>query len=79
MNPEIDIPLSAAERRAVTTLKRLSNRWPKSLWLYSAGGTLCVMRKGLDGQRVTLNERGGGFDPDCVVATVHIENEGGDW
>lgn len=65
------------EREAVASLKSLSKRWPKSLWLFSANGTLNVMKKKRGGKRATLP--GGGMDPAYVVATIPIENDGGDW
>ena len=65
------------EQQAINDLQRLRKRWPKTLWLFSASGTLCVMRKGPDGNRATLP--GGGVDQAYIVATVGIENDGGDW
>ena len=72
------IELNKDEKAAIDTLKRLSKRWPKSLWLFSASGTLCVMRKDMEGRRVELPSHGG-VDPDYLVTTVKIENDGGDW
>ena len=60
-------------------IKDLQNaviNFPESLWLFSASGTLCVMKK-KDGDRVMLLD--GGVDPDYIVATVDVENDGGDW
>ncbi len=65
------------EAKAITALKRVAERWPDSLWLFSASGTLCVMRKGPDGEHVM--RKGAGVDPDYEVATIDIENSGGDW
>ena len=64
------------EAWAIGTLIRLAKRWPKSLWLMSRAGSLCVMRADddgtmPDGEVVDLNER--------VVAVVNIPNDGGDW
>jgi hypothetical protein len=71
------LPLSADEASAVRALQRLAKRWPKSLWLFSASGTLCVMRNGPDGQRVM---DGIGVDSAATVwSTRAIENDGGDW
>lgn len=69
--------LTDEERRAVATLQRLAKRWPKSLWLFSGAGTLCVMKFDKDGNRVTLDH--GGMDPESSVATIKIPNDGGDW
>jgi hypothetical protein len=65
------------EQRAIDALHRLAKRWPKTLWLYSASGDLCVMRLGEDGLRVFAE---GVFDPDYLVDTIAgIPNDGGDW
>ncbi len=69
--------LSAAERKAIRTLENLAESWPKTLWLYSASGTLNVMRVNEDGQRAYTP--GGGVDPDYIVADIEIPNDGGDW
>jgi hypothetical protein len=73
--------LTPTEKRAIASLKRAVRRWPRSLWLYSAAGTLCVMKKDADGHKIMLpgTGRAGGFDPDAQVDTIKVENEGGDW
>lgn len=65
------------ERRAVASLKRLAKKWPKSLTLFSAAGSLIVIRTG--------TERGAGsgsgevLSPDDVLAYIDgIPNDGGD-
>lgn len=66
------------EKRAIATLKRLAKRWPKSLWLFSASGTLCVMRALPDGD--FAHTRDDGVDPNYVLETITgIPNDGGDW
>ncbi|WP_107328101.1 hypothetical protein [Agrobacterium pusense] len=68
------------ERRAIATLKRLAKRWPDSLWLFSASGSLCVMRNRQDGQRALSGDSGqDGADSDYCLATIDIPNDGGDW
>ena len=74
--------LTPDELKVIKALKRLSKLWPKSLWLYSASGTLTVMRKNDLGDKAMINGRGlrgGGFDPDFIVCSIGIENDGGDW
>ena len=68
------------ELRAIGTLKRHAKKWPKSLWLFAASGTLCVMQK-RKGERVMKDSvRGdGGVDSDYTAATIGIECDGGDW
>jgi len=68
--------LTKEERAAIRALKRLEKTWPKSLWLFSASGSLCVMRKDAEGERVMRRD---GFDPDYAIDTIYIENDGGDW
>lgn len=66
--------------QAVAALKRLAKRWPKTLWLFSASGTLCVMEKTSDGQVAMTEESNSSFvDPDFCIAEIDIENDGGDW
>jgi hypothetical protein len=64
------------EEKAIAALKALAKKWPKTLWLFSASGTLSVMKK-KNGEHVLTP--GGGMDPDFLVDTVDIENDGGDW
>lgn len=71
------IELTKKEESAIASLKRAAKKWPDTLWLFSASGTLCVMRKDKDGNYARGQD--GGVDPDYVVATINIENDGGDW
>ena len=69
--------LTEEERKAIASLKRVAQKWPESLWLFAGNGSLCVMKKGEDGERV-MN------DTECVdesycVDTIDIENDGGDF
>ena len=68
--------LTPDEKRAIAALKRVATDWPESLWLFSASGSLCVMKK-KDGKRVYLPTYG--VDPDYLVDKIAIENDGGDW
>jgi len=69
--------LSHVEQQAVENLLEVAMRWPKSLWLFSAAGTLFVMKKNSQGERVM--KASGGVDQGQVVGKVPIENDGGDW
>lgn len=75
------IDLTKEEERAIKALERLAKRWPETLWLYSASGTLTVMRMGPNGNHAVVGGReGAGIDPDYVVTTIEgISNDGGDW
>jgi hypothetical protein len=81
---EEPIKLTKEEAAAIASMNRLAKKWPKSLWLYSASGTLCVMKKDEDGEQVSIplssnGKVGGGVDARHVVGTIAIENDGGDW
>lgn len=65
------------EQKAIDNLNKLSKSWPKSLWLFSASGTLCVMRTGHNNERIMTKK--GGVDQDYVLTSVNIPNDGGDW
>ena len=72
------IELTDEEKKAIRALKSVAKKWPKSLWLFAHGGSLSVLRKDENGQRVMTNS--GGVDQDYVVDSVDgIENDGGDW
>ncbi len=68
--------LTTKEQNAIETLERLAKRWPFSLWLFSAGGALHVMKKDITGKPAMDGE---GFDQEYSVAVIYIENNGGDW
>jgi hypothetical protein len=71
------IILNDAEKRAIRTLHRLATSWPQSLWLFSASGTLCVMKAGPGGEHIHTADDG--VDPDYVIDSIDIDNDGGDW
>jgi hypothetical protein len=68
---------TAEEFAAISSLKRVSKKWPKSLWLFSASGSLLVMKKDKNGKKVI--KKNGSVDQDYVIATIDIENDGGDF
>lgn len=69
--------LNAEEKKAIRALQKLADIWPKSLWLFSASGKLCVMQYDKDGERP--ESRNGGNDIDYLITDVDIDNDGGDW
>ena len=78
----MDFDLTKEEQKAISSLRRLAKRWPDTLWLFSASGTLFVMRKNGDGQHAFGggNPSSSGVDPYYIVTTISgIENDGGDW
>ena len=72
-----ELVLSPEEKKAIAALRRLEKAWPKSLWLYSASGSLCVMKKNADGEHAETSS--GGVDQNYIAAKIKIENDGGDW
>jgi len=73
-----EIQLTVTEHDAIRQLQALAQAWPSSLWLFSASGSLHVMRK-VNGKRM-MNKHDGGIDADYVVETIKgIDNDGGDW
>lgn len=73
---KMKIELTEKERRAISALEKVAKIWPGSLWLFSAGGNLHVMQKDWSGECVFKGE---GVDQGYSVATINIENDGGDW
>lgn len=69
--------VAMTEPQALSALARIAKRWPKSLWLWAASGSLHVMRCGEDGKRVMTSI--GGVDPDYSVASIPLPCDGGDW
>ena len=67
------------EQRAISALKEVARKWPKTLWLFSANGTLYVMMNNSDGRHEYLDHEKGGVDPSFFIDTINIDNDGGDW
>ena len=66
------------ESNIISSLRRIAKKWPETTWLFSASGTLCVMRCGEKGEQVTTSS--GGIDQNYVLDTISgIPNDGGDW
>lgn len=68
--------LTIDEKKAIAKLKIISKEWPESLWIFATGGQLSVMKK-RDGIRVMSPK--GAVDQNYEVASLKIENDGGDW
>lgn len=77
MNSKVK-PLTKREKEAVEKLKDLAKIWPKSLWLFSASGTLWVMQSPGNGES-EMTGKEGGVDRDYTVCNIDIRNDGGDW
>ena len=70
-------PATEKELAWIKDFKKLAKKCPKSLWLF-ATGTLYVMKTPEDG-----NDMGGGdgygVNPDNIIDSINIRNDGGDW
>lgn len=77
----MNIELTKEEQNAINTLQRLKKRWPKSLWLFATGLSISVMRCDENGKRVYFDghNKDGGVNPDYVVDSIDLPNDGGDW
>lgn len=74
----MNIELTKEEQNAIHSLERLAKRWPKTLWLFSASGTLEVYKLRGEGEQVHVSN--GSVDPNYCVTTIHgIPNDGGDY
>lgn len=72
-----EFQLNHSEREAIRKLKDLARTWPTTLWLFSANGTLYVMRK-KSGHRAVTDT--GGMNEKYAVEKINgIDNDGGDW
>ena len=75
----MDFELTEEEEKAIRALKRLEKIWPGTLWLYSTSGSLNVMKSGENGEQVHTPGSNGGVDPEYMITTIGINNDGGDW
>lgn len=68
--PKLEEVFSPEEEKVIRTLVRLGEKWPDSLLLFSASGTLHVMKK--DDYVANL------FSNDRIATIPGITNDGGD-
>jgi hypothetical protein len=69
-------PLTKKESEWIDDFRKLAKRCPKKLWLFSASGTMCVMKFPEDGE---TNLKNGAVNQENLVGTISITNDGGDW
>jgi len=69
--------LTRKEQQAVRKLMELAEDWPKTLWLFTNGQGVSIMRLDKDGKRAVTKT--GCFDPDYAVETINLPADGGDW
>jgi len=70
------------QKQLIAALKRLEKNWPKSHWLWVAGG-VHLMRCNEDGEQVRISrygdQSGQSVDDAYTVATFYFPADGGDW
>ena len=67
----------ATLRRLVRRLRQIERDWPEGYWLFSASGSLHLMREKPEGR--ATGARGGMDQTDIVETFSGIPNDGGDW
>lgn len=73
-------PVTKAEQKWIDELQKVCSKAPKSLWLFSASSTLCVMKSPADGEENGCGDDGCGVNPENIVGYIRgIRNDGGDW
>ena len=74
----MEFKLTKEEKNAISTLKRLAKKWPPNLWLFSANGSLLVMRYNEHGEQAMLPNYC--VDQEYIVDDIQgIPNDGGDF
>lgn len=72
--------LTKKEKLVIKRLKNLAKIWPKSLWLFSASGDLCIMKCGENNSHAMCGPNNDqGVDHDYYICSIDISNDGGDW
>jgi len=69
-------PPTKGELKWIAEFKTLAKRCPKNLWLFSANGSLHIMKTPDDNN--DMNEYGG-VNNENSIDTIKIRNDGGDW
>ena len=78
VNADMKRKLTKEEKSAIRSLKRLADRWPESLWVFSTNDRhLWIMKLDEKGKRA--NADSGARDRNFIVDAIDIPNEGGDW
>jgi len=73
-------PATKAELKWIEDFQLLAKRCPKSLWLFSASGTLHVMKTPPNGEQMGAGPRGEGVNFNNSLAIIKgIQSDGGDW
>ncbi|TVM02996.1 MAG: hypothetical protein CV087_07565 [Candidatus Brocadia sp. WS118] len=77
---DLSVGLTRAEEGAISNLKKLAKKWPKTLWLWSGSGSLFVMKYSLAEKPDGRIKGGTSVDAKGIVERIDgIPNDGGDW
>lgn len=74
-----EIELTKEELSAISALKRLGQKWPKSLWIYSGDGGAYILKTLPNGEHAVLPD--GSMDQSYIVGSIphKIPIDGGTW
>ncbi len=71
------LPVTKVELDWIKEFKKLAKKCPENLWIFSASGSLCIMKTPEDGNEMRET---GGFNQDNLIEIIRgIKNDGGDW
>ena len=65
------------EKQIINALNRLEKNWNNNYWLFSAAGSLHLMKYSNDRERLVTSE--GSMSPEAIIETFLIQSDGGDW
>jgi trehalose-6-phosphatase len=65
------------EKQMINALNQLEKHWNNKYWLFSASGSLHLMKYSKDQQRLVTPD--GGMSPEAIIETFLIPSDGGDW
>jgi len=72
-------PATKTELNWIEDFRKICAKCPKNLWLFSASGTLTVMKIPENGNKMGSID-GSGVNRDNIITTIPgIKNDGGDW
>lgn len=72
-------PATKEELKWIEQFKKLAEKCPKKLWLFSGSGTLYVMKTPEDGNENGGGCNGSGVNQENIIDRIKIRNDGGDW
>jgi len=76
-NERGEMEATAKEQAWFDRLKRCYDEMPDSVWIFTANGTVNMLRLGGDGRRAM--DGGGSVDQDFLLDGFVARTDGGDW